>query len=31
MDGHKNREYIGRNEASWSNLRKTGKVRIHEK
>lgn len=30
MDGYKNRGYIGRDEVSRLNSRKTGKVGIHE-
>ena len=31
MDGYKNREHIGRNEASRLNSGETGKIRVHEK
>jgi hypothetical protein len=31
MDGHKNREHIGRNEISRLNSRETCKIGIHEK
>ena len=31
MDGYKNWEHVGRNEASWLNSGETGKVRVHEK